>query len=330
MLALWPVSTSLAPLIVFVVINGMGNGGFFAIMPTVVGNVFGSARVSVSMGMIVTGWTGGYLLGAPIAGYILDAYGGEKGGFESYRPAMFYAGSMALGAAGLVVYMRLAMDMLDQCFCWHCSWSWDKGQLGSRLELALWWNNMPALQDNNDLNEQPFRAKQAPEKQVQVLKQKVRDAKAQVGWLQAHHAKEIRALSVTLDRHGREQLRLKAELTSLRSQASRLEADNAKLRGESNRLQAQLQQHDQGLERLREFETQVRHTMLQIDMRRPLSLMEAAVHNEVPSENLLERGRICWAGIEKSHARMRQTHCMKLLAMRRDIHVEQQRFHELS
>lgn len=112
MLALWPVSASLAPLVVFVVINGMGNGGFFAIMPTVVGNVFGSARVSVAMGMIVTGWTGGYLLGAPIAGFILDGYGGESSGFKSYRPAIFYAGSMALGAAGLVAYVRFKMSRL--------------------------------------------------------------------------------------------------------------------------------------------------------------------------------------------------------------------------
>lgn len=110
MLALWPVSASLAPLAVFVVINGIGNGGFFAVMPTVVGNVFGSARVSVAMGMIVTGWTAGYLFGAPIAGYILDAYGGEQGGFESYRPAIFYAGSLAMVAAGLVIYVRMRMD----------------------------------------------------------------------------------------------------------------------------------------------------------------------------------------------------------------------------
>lgn len=62
MLVLWPVSNSMGPLIAFVIINGMANGGFFATMPTVVGNVFGSARVSVAMGMIVTGWGGGYLL----------------------------------------------------------------------------------------------------------------------------------------------------------------------------------------------------------------------------------------------------------------------------
>jgi MFS family permease len=110
MLALWPASTSLAPLIVFVVVNGAGSGGFFAIMPTVVGNVFGSARVSVAMGMIVTGWTGGYLMGAPIAGYILEAYGGDKSGFRAYRPAIFYAGSMALGSAILVAFVRLRMS----------------------------------------------------------------------------------------------------------------------------------------------------------------------------------------------------------------------------
>jgi len=62
MLAIWPVSNSLGPLILFVIINGAANGGFFSTMPTVVGSVFGSRRVSVAMGMIVTGWAGGYLM----------------------------------------------------------------------------------------------------------------------------------------------------------------------------------------------------------------------------------------------------------------------------
>ncbi|KAJ7776846.1 putative monocarboxylate transporter [Mycena maculata] len=107
MLAIWPVSTSLAPLVLFVVINGAANGGFFSTMPTVVGGVFGAARVGVAMGMIVTGWFGGYLMGAPIAGYLLSAYGGADSTLEAYHPAMFYAGSMAMGAAGLVSLVRL-------------------------------------------------------------------------------------------------------------------------------------------------------------------------------------------------------------------------------
>ncbi|KAK8197215.1 major facilitator superfamily domain-containing protein [Phyllosticta capitalensis] len=110
MLAVWPVSESIAPLAVFVVINGAANGGFFSTMPTVVSNVFGSARMAVAMAMIVTGWTGGYLLGAPIAGFMLNAYGGEKAGFQAYRPAIFYAGSMALAAAGLTGFVRLRIN----------------------------------------------------------------------------------------------------------------------------------------------------------------------------------------------------------------------------
>ena len=56
--------------------------------------------------MIITSWSGGYLLGAPIAGYLLDAYGGQDAGFQAYRPAMFYAGSLALGAAGFIELVR--------------------------------------------------------------------------------------------------------------------------------------------------------------------------------------------------------------------------------
>ncbi|KAJ4232038.1 hypothetical protein NW759_002430 [Fusarium solani] len=76
-------------------------------MPTVVGNVFGSARVAMAMSMILTGWAGGYLMGAPIAGYLLEAYGGADAGLQAYRPAMFYAGSLALGSAGMVATVRL-------------------------------------------------------------------------------------------------------------------------------------------------------------------------------------------------------------------------------
>ncbi|TVY45176.1 Aspyridones efflux protein [Lachnellula subtilissima] len=107
MLAIWPVSNSLGPLIVFVIINGAANGGFFSCMPTVVGSVFGSRRVGVAMGMIVTGWGGGYLMGAPIAGYLLAAYGGPHSTLKAYHPAMIYAGSMALGAALLVLVLKL-------------------------------------------------------------------------------------------------------------------------------------------------------------------------------------------------------------------------------
>lgn len=129
---LWPVSNSIGPLIAFVIINGSANGGFFSTVPTVLGNVFGSARVSVTMSMIVSGWLGGYLLvsprfhvpslrgtqfsssflrqGAPIAGYILKASGGESSGIGAFRPAIFYAGSMATIATVLAAVVRIKVD----------------------------------------------------------------------------------------------------------------------------------------------------------------------------------------------------------------------------
>ncbi|ORY47091.1 major facilitator superfamily domain-containing protein [Leucosporidium creatinivorum] len=110
MLVLWPLSDSIAPLVAFAVINGVGNGGFFAVIPSVVGSVFGSARMGVAMGMIVSGWAGGYLLGAPIAGYLLAAFGGQDGGLRAYLPAIMYAGGLSLLAGALVATARFKMD----------------------------------------------------------------------------------------------------------------------------------------------------------------------------------------------------------------------------
>nr|POE63238.1 aspyridones efflux protein apdf [Quercus suber] len=97
MLVLWPLSTTLGPLIAFAIINGAANGGFFALMPTVAGRTFGSARVSTAMGMLVTGWSGGYLMA----------------GFKAYRPAIYYAGSVTIAAAVLVAVLFCAQATFD-------------------------------------------------------------------------------------------------------------------------------------------------------------------------------------------------------------------------
>jgi len=97
-------------MIAFAIINGASNGGFFAIMPTVVGNMFGSQRLAVAIGMIVTAWAGGYLMGAPIAGYILEAYGGPDAGSQAFRPAIHYSGSLSLAASGMVLAAKLSLS----------------------------------------------------------------------------------------------------------------------------------------------------------------------------------------------------------------------------
>lgn len=127
-MALWPASTTLGPMILFVILNGTSNGGFFSTMPTVVGSVLGSAKLTTVMGMILTNWVGGYLMvsikpistvslsvptnykGAPVAGYILDAYGGVDGGLKAYKPAIYYSMSLAMIAVGLVASVRFRLS----------------------------------------------------------------------------------------------------------------------------------------------------------------------------------------------------------------------------
>ncbi|KAH8904855.1 MFS general substrate transporter [Coniochaeta sp. PMI_546] len=62
--------------------------------------------------LLLTGisWAGGYLMGGPIAGYMLGRYGAVEGGVAAFKPAMYYAGSMSLGAAVLVALMRFRID----------------------------------------------------------------------------------------------------------------------------------------------------------------------------------------------------------------------------
>ena len=114
MLAIWPVSSTIGPLIIFSSLNGAANGSFFTTLPTVVAGMFGPGRAAMAMSMAVAGWSGGYLMGSPIAGYLLQAAGGKQqggqgSGAEVYRPAIFYAGGVATASAIFVLLARLRM-----------------------------------------------------------------------------------------------------------------------------------------------------------------------------------------------------------------------------
>jgi len=107
MLTIWPASSSIAPLVAFIVINGFGSGGFFSLIPSVVGSVYGNTRTANALAMTVSGWAFGYFLGSPVAGWLLQAYGGSSAGRAAFRPAIYYAGSLALASAGLIAGMRM-------------------------------------------------------------------------------------------------------------------------------------------------------------------------------------------------------------------------------
>ena len=112
MLAIWPVSDTIGPLLAFAAMNGIANGAFFVTMPTTIGRMIGPGQAAVGMGMAITGWTGGYLMGSPIAGILISAAGAEKAQHTvvPYRAAIFYAGGVALASATFVLVARLRMD----------------------------------------------------------------------------------------------------------------------------------------------------------------------------------------------------------------------------
>ncbi|KAI9457772.1 MFS general substrate transporter [Lactarius psammicola] len=127
-LTIWPASSSIAPLVAFIVINGFGSGGFFSLIPSVVGSVYGNTRTANALAMTVSGWAFGYFLvgpfrlkpvltltgdfvdvGSPIAGWVLQVYGSSSAGRAALCPAIYYAGSLALGSTGLIAGMRMLL-----------------------------------------------------------------------------------------------------------------------------------------------------------------------------------------------------------------------------
>ncbi|CZR38189.1 uncharacterized protein FPRO_06620 [Fusarium proliferatum ET1] len=110
MLAIWPVSSSLPPLFAFAIINGCANGSFFVALPTAVAALApGSAAASISL--MTSFWTPGYLMGAPLAGILIDAAGAsEASSIEPYRAAIFYAAGVGSAATFLIVLSRLMLS----------------------------------------------------------------------------------------------------------------------------------------------------------------------------------------------------------------------------
>ena len=115
-LSIRPVSDTPAPPVTFAIANGIAQRPFFTGMPTAVGTLYGSAKEPVAMGMVIKGWTGGYFARGSIAGHILQAYGGKNPDKWAYRPAIFSTGSMALGAAGFALTLRLSLSLRFRLF----------------------------------------------------------------------------------------------------------------------------------------------------------------------------------------------------------------------
>jgi MFS family permease len=88
---LWVVGTSWPWLVAFAIVLGVGYGGWIALQPTVIAEVFGLRGLGGLVGLIYTAGGFGALLGPPLAGVLVDTTG-------SFGLAAAAAGGCALAA----------------------------------------------------------------------------------------------------------------------------------------------------------------------------------------------------------------------------------------
>jgi MFS family permease len=95
---IWLWEPGYAGLAVFAAIMGAAYGGWVAISPSVLADLFGTEGLGGTVGALYTGAGIGALFGPPLAGFVVDATG-------SYRPAI--VGAMVLEVAALAVILTL-------------------------------------------------------------------------------------------------------------------------------------------------------------------------------------------------------------------------------
>lgn len=96
---IWLVSADFLVMAAFAVVLGVGYGGWIALGPAVLGELFGTAGLGGLIGLNYTGQALGVLIGPPLAGLIIDGTGG-------YRWAIAMAIGFASAAAAAVLPLR--------------------------------------------------------------------------------------------------------------------------------------------------------------------------------------------------------------------------------
>lgn len=96
-MGLWAMASSNTALIVFALAYGAVYGGWVAVLPSVVADRFGTAKLSGIMGLLYTSVAIGTLVGPVVAGLLYDAT-------ESYRPAILAALAANLIAATIAAW----------------------------------------------------------------------------------------------------------------------------------------------------------------------------------------------------------------------------------
>jgi len=98
--AVWYLAPGYPALVGFGLMLGLGYGGWVALSPSVMADLFGPEGLGGTLGALYTSAGVGALLGPPFAGFLVDATG-------SYRPAILTAIGLALGAAVLLARLTV-------------------------------------------------------------------------------------------------------------------------------------------------------------------------------------------------------------------------------
>jgi hypothetical protein len=115
-LSIWVAAAGrLAPLIIFMLLNGAAGGALLSLQPTVSASVWKNSssseprrggEVESVLAMSTMGRVFGSLLGSPSAGYLLDAFGGPGFGTGAYRPALLVVGCISMLASVSLLGLR--------------------------------------------------------------------------------------------------------------------------------------------------------------------------------------------------------------------------------
>ncbi|GHJ89148.1 hypothetical protein NliqN6_5550 [Naganishia liquefaciens] len=107
-LCVWPFAYAKGVIAIFVVLAGMGSGGYFSLQSSIVAQIVGSHRVGPAIGAIELVSSIGFLAGPVSGGALLDAFGGPDAGAKAYKPAMYLVGGTTFVSVVLAIWIRIS------------------------------------------------------------------------------------------------------------------------------------------------------------------------------------------------------------------------------
>lgn len=107
--------SNLGLLIFFLIINGACSGALLSLQPAMTASLYGTSEMSVTLGMMMSSRTLGGALGAPAAGFLLEASSGPDGKLTtaSFRPALLLIGSILMASSMILLFVRFRLVGFD-------------------------------------------------------------------------------------------------------------------------------------------------------------------------------------------------------------------------